>query len=150
MHTQIRLRICFLKLPRWEPGYNCVVCCREVLCFLAYREDLLVTANQEHWGWGKIQGWMCEQTEQVLNLSLEMTSWGTYQAVELQSEGAQPPCSLSALWSCPPGSKPWRNNQVPWALLLSGVPSDSLEPSRSLRRSMTRTTLCQMTLDHKS
>lgn len=43
-----------------------VVCYREVLYFLTCPEDVFVSPNQEHLDREKIQGWTCEQTEQVL------------------------------------------------------------------------------------
>lgn len=48
---------------------NGVVCCREILCFFTWGEDLLVTHNQENLERGRVQGWMSEQAEQALSLS---------------------------------------------------------------------------------
>lgn len=69
IHSKTRLRMCFLKLLRWG---QCIIVLYvvEKPCCLTCREDLLVTPEQEHLDRGKIQEWMCEQTEQVLNLSL--------------------------------------------------------------------------------
>lgn len=64
----------FLKLLRWGQDIIVLYAVEKACVSLLVDKIYSGSPNQEHWDGGKIQGWMCEQREQVLNLSLEMVS----------------------------------------------------------------------------